>query len=178
MGYNMNPYWPVIIPGALVIYCVAMRRLQKAVQPFRIEMVEKGEWLLSSNLLSNEAKKHVHFLLDTAFGSRLVLLVGLFGIPIISIFILIHPKFLLDIEKSKYIRDPQAKICFDRVSDLHDRITLANHPILFPIFSTERSIVMQILALLFALFRGTPQPIGGDDVMVFVEKKMPRRRMA
>jgi hypothetical protein len=174
----MNPYWPVVISGALIIYCVAMRRLQKAVQPFRIEMAEKGEWLLSSNLLSDEAKKHVHFLLDTAFGSRLVLLAGLFGIPIGSIFILIYPKFLLEIEKSKYIRDAQAKICFYRVSALHDRITLANHPILFPIFSTERAIVMQILAILFALFRGSAQPIGGDDVMVFIENKMPHRRMA
>jgi hypothetical protein len=102
----------------------------------------------------------------------------LVAIPIISMLILIYPRLLSDMDKSLYIKDPESKICFDRIAELHERVTLANHPFLAIIFMTERSIVMQIFSLLFALFRGSSQPVGSDDVMVFIEKKMPRRRTA
>ena len=75
----MNTYWPVILSGGLVVYAIAVRRLQIAVQPLRIELAEKGEWLLSSNNLTREVKDHVRFMLDNAFGSRLVLLASLFA---------------------------------------------------------------------------------------------------
>jgi hypothetical protein len=174
----MNTYWPVILSGGLVVYAIAMRRLQRAVQPLRIELAEKGERLLASNYLSRDAKEHVRFLLDSAFGLRLVLLVCLFSMPIFAIYYLIYPKPLLAMDRSLQIKDPESKICFDRVSALHERITLANHPFLFTGFRTVGSIVMLIFTLLFILLWGSFQWISRGDIMVFIEKKLPRRRLA
>jgi len=174
----MNTYWPVILSGTLVVYAIAIRRLQIAVQPLRIELAEKGERLLSSNDLSKDAKDHVRFLLDSAFGLRRVLLACLFLMPIFAIFYLIYHKNFLDIDRSLQIKDPESKICFDRVSALHERITLANHPFLFTCFRTVGSIVMLIFTLLFILFWGSFQWISRGDIMVFIEKKLHHRRLA
>ena len=174
----MNTYWPVILSGGLVVYAIAVRRLQIAVQPLRIELAEKGEWLLSSNYLSKEIKDHVTFLLDSAFSSRLVLLVSIFALPIIAVWLLIYPKPMLDMDKHLHIKDALSKICFDRVCTLHDRITLANHPFLFPSFIIWGSIVMLIFTLLYILFWGSSQWIASSDIMIFIQRKISRRRLA
>jgi hypothetical protein len=174
----MNTYWPVILSGALVVYAIAVRRLQRAAQPLRIELAGKGEWLLSSNYLSKEIKDHVLFLLDSAFGSRLVLLFSILAMPIIAVWLLIYPKPMLDMDKHLHIKDAELKICFDRVATLHDRITLANHPFLFPIFMIWGSIVMLIFTLLYVLFWGSSQWIASSDIIIFIQKKISRRRLA
>lgn len=119
------PFWSAV---ALAVYCVVAYRLKVGAQPLRLMMAEEGEALLASNKLNEAGKIFVSGLLSTAFNYFTPLLIMLTVIPFDAIKDVFFNKNRFDADSAFGIRDLETKKSFDRVNDLHTRITFANHP--------------------------------------------------
>jgi hypothetical protein len=150
----MNGYWPIIIALSILVYVMLMQNFQRIVQPLRLEMAEKGEWLLSRDSLDTEARARVSYMLGSAFNSRLISLFRILVMPFLAILIILRPKTLDDMTYHLNIQDKVEKEYFNAVFRLHTRITLVNHPILFSIFIAEMSIAIPLFDLSSAIKKG------------------------
>jgi hypothetical protein len=165
-------YWPLVVTAAVVGGAVAHARILKAVQPLRLELADKGRILLSTKSLSEECQNFVKFLLDHAFSFRGGLLFAIVAIPIFGMCLLIAPS-KLDSPLKKL--DPGTASSLRELVRLHDRITLANHPILMMILEFEILLVLPAAVLISGLIRGNiPKKGDRESVMTLLEAKEAR----
>lgn len=165
-------YWPLVAAATLVVASVAHHRLIKAAQPLRLELAEKGERLIAHPGLPKHMQSQVRFLLDRAFNMRGVLLFGLVLVPVIALIAIVRPtKFLSFVDQTK-IKDETANSDFIEFRRLHDRITLANHPLLLLLLEFEIVLFMPLGILVVGLVCGRV-PLRGDRdaVMSAIEMK-------
>ena len=161
---------PLIIVALVIVSSVARYRLVRAAQPLRLMLAQKGELLLAQRGLSTEVQEIVEFMLDTAFGNRTMLIAGLVLTPIIAASLIFRPSKFAEFMKRTSIADPESQSLYSEVWRLHERIMLANHPILYPIAELEIFILALVGILLVALMRGHI-PMNGDreSFLSFIE---------
>ncbi|MFZ3325184.1 MAG: hypothetical protein WA231_04515 [Methylocella sp.] len=150
----MYRYLPVIVSLSIFFYAMVMRRLQRSVQPLRLEMADKGEWLLACNYLDAKVKVQISRILDGAFNYRLTSLFRIIIIPFLAAVIILWPKTLDNTASELNIKDERVMAYLNDVYRLHLRITFANHPILFAILIMELSIVIPLFDLSSAIMKG------------------------
>ncbi len=157
---------------AVLLFIAVDRRLNRAVQPLRLRLAEKGEALLADGKLTPSAREHVQFLLDTSFGMRWTLLLSIFAIPVVAaLFVLRNRWIRTSVDKMK-IGDPETRAAFYELCRLHDRITLTNHFILLPIIEFEMVLFMPLAILLRGVISGAlPETGGRESVITFIEDK-------
>jgi len=163
---------PLVIVAVAVGVAVAHRRLLKAAQPMRLELAEKGERLLAYPKLPKDVRDHVRYLLDTAFGNRTMLILAALFAPLIVLAIAIMRESFLAYIKQFSIMDAEAKALHREVMQLHDRIMLASHPILWVLVELEIKLVVQMGIVVTTLVRGrVPATVDHDRVMNLIETR-------
>jgi hypothetical protein len=150
----MDRYWPVIISLSIFFYVLLMRRLQRSVQPLRLEMADKGEWLLSSDSLDSKAKARVSRMLGGAFSYRLTVLFRIVIMPLLAALIILRPQILDNMADELNTDDERVKTYMNDVFRLHIRITFENHPTLFAILMLKMSIVIPLFDLSSVIMKG------------------------
>jgi hypothetical protein len=112
----------------------------------------------------------VEFMLDTAFGNRAMMIAGFFLTPIVAATILLRPSKFAEFVRRTTIADPELHSLYSEVWRLHERIMLANHPILYPMSQLQVFIIAPLGILVLALIRGY-FPANGDreSLLSFVE---------
>jgi hypothetical protein len=138
----------------MFLYVLLMLRLQRSVQPLRLEMADKGEWLLSSDSVDAAVKVRVSRMLDGAFNYRLTVLFRIVLIPFLAPLIILYPAILDKMSAGLHTDDELAKTYINDVFLLHTRITLANHPILFAILIAEMFVVIPLFDLSYVIMKG------------------------
>jgi len=168
----MSNLLPLIIVFGLALWSWAYYRLQRAAQPLRLELAKKGERLLGDPDLPVPMRDFVRFLLDTAFSNRAVLLFGIFYVPCIAFFIAVFPHKISKVMRRFHIPNKETRAAFDEVMRLHDRITLANHPILLFLLEAEILLLVAPTVLLVGILREVVSPeIGRQSTMDIIEDK-------
>jgi len=150
----MYRYLPVVVSLSIFLYAFLMLRFQRSVQPLRLEMADKGEWLLSCNYLDAKVKTRVRRMLDGAFNYRIAVLFRIILMPFLAVVIIFWPKTLDNTASELNIGDEHVKTFLYDVYRLHLRITFANHPILFAILIAELSIVIPLFDLSSVIMKG------------------------
>ena len=145
---------PILLAASFVVLMTAFNRLKSAAQPLRLDLAEKGEYLLSRPMLSSNIRAHVEWMLDTAFSNRLVLLFGVLAIPCFAVTIVLNPKSLFSKMEQLSSGNPEHSKLRRELSEIHDKITLANHPILWLIVEGELFAFIPLALILSALLRG------------------------
>jgi len=182
----MSNLIPLFFVFALVVWTWAATRLQRAAQPLRIELAEKGERLLGDKDLPEPLRDFVRFLLDTAFSNLAALVFGVFYVPYLAVSIAISPERVTNDLRRFQIPNPETRAAFNDVMRLHDRVTLANHPILLLVVEIEILFFVGIAILFAAIFREAVSPEMGrdaamdlvDETGILVRKHLSRRRLA
>jgi hypothetical protein len=138
-------------------------------------LAEKGERLLANPELPKPLRESVEFMLDTTFGNRWALAGGLVLVPIIAVYTFCRPSYFVSFMRQLHNADPEIMASYIEVERLHDRIMLANHPVLFILVEFEILLFLPVGILLFALIKGRI-PIGADrdTVMNLIETKEAR----
>jgi len=166
----------VAIPILLLAIVWLQARLSRAAQPLRLELADCGEALLQMPDLPKAVRKLVAHDLDTAFGSRLTLLSGLLLIPAIGLCVIVAPKrFFADIGAFS-VEQPELYKRYREFNDLHDKITMANNPILWFIFQLELLTVAYVAVLIFAALRSQmPNRALHDAITGLIETARPTK---
>lgn len=167
-----SEYFPIGVAAAALLLIGVRRRLNSAVQPLRLRLVEKGEALLADPSLPPSAREHVEFLLKTAFGMRVTLLLSLILIPFVAVLFVARNRWIRMSAEKMTIIAPETRASFYEFCRLHDRITLTNHFILLPIVELEMVIFMPLAILLRGvIFGALPETGGRESVLTFIEDK-------
>ena len=171
------PFEPIIIVSLLAAIVVADRRLKAVSQPLRLRLAEKGEEFLQRRDISDQAREHVTFLLDHAFGFRWFLILALLAIPPIALVFAVRREPILRHEQLGKM-ESDARQAFFEICRLHNRIALINHWILLPLVELEMVILMPLAIISRAIIYGRVAETGGrDSVFSFIEYKQTHLRM-
>jgi hypothetical protein len=163
---------PALIVSGVVSYSFARLRLRKAAQPLRLQLAEKGERLLGSPNLPTNLRPYVEWLLSTAFGNRSAIFFGFAFVPIAAVMIATRPAILQSFMRKLQINDIETRLLFEEVSRLHDRITLANHPLPLILLEFEVLVFVPLGILAYALIHGrVPESGSSQAIKTFVEVK-------
>lgn len=166
-------YWPLVVAISAVLISIANYRLKRSAQSLRLELAERGERLLANPEISKDAKFYIEHLLDTAFGFRFMLLFGVLATPLLALCLVVSPSSFvspLNNLASKNIREEIRDL-----SKIHDRITLANNPILLLLWELEILVFIPIALLISALIRGRlPGQPDRNEVASIIELKEAR----
>jgi hypothetical protein len=166
----MSAYLPVLIVGLLCLMLGLSYRLRASAQSLRMELAHKGEAFVADESMPASLRDQVSFMLDTAFGMRVCLLFSFVLLPVVVAILLNRRKRLAFLKD--YYGDPAPRAKFDEIRRLHDRITLANHPLLLPLLELEILLVVPTVILLVALIRGRiPGRLNRDVVVTYLETR-------
>ncbi len=155
----------ILLPGLVTLAAFVGWRMNRIVQPMRVQMVAKADAFLARPNVPESFRLLVQDDVETAFGMRWTIVFGILVVPVIAVVFLFRQRFLRD-----WIQDYETLPSEDRealreICDLHDRITYVNHFILFPILLLEIGIFMMPAVLLRALLRGTLDSPGTAEVV-------------
>lgn len=157
---------------AIASYLVLASALLRAAQPLRLRLADIGEYLLVDPNLPRPFKRHVRFCLDTAFGMKAPLMFGLFAAPVLAIIYVVRARWIAPLRLDPTALGRQNRESFDELVRLHNKITLANNPILMTLFGLEATLCMSIAVLIRAFVKGKfPQADDNDLFMFIVEDK-------
>ncbi len=170
----MYEFLPLLLALAFVAYCLAYRKLQMAVQPFRLKIAENGEWLIAQESLNGAAKSYVESMLNGAFSARLKIIFGIVLSPILAVVTVVNPKALDEITLQFDPKSYEQKVRLEETIKLSRIVTFANHPFLAAILFIELSILIPIADLAFAVFRGVIPKAAGLVWMVLAERQRTR----
>ena len=169
---NMEEYWPVIAVAGLAFYGFAKRRFMAAAQPLRLELAAKGEEFLSRPDLPPHMRMHVKSLLESAFGYGLLLPVALLAIPAIALVVTFRLPFVIPFLESARRLSNEERAKVNEIMRLHRRISLGNHPFLWPYIELEMLFVQQIILFAKGLLRGRIGESGDRDAIQSVMEHM------
>lgn len=147
-------YWIIGVVVAIALGTTAQRRLKKAAQPLRLDLAEKGEMLLSQQALPPFVREHTNYMLNSAFNDRLSLLASLLFIPFFASYLIIAPKHFLTALSAFEIHDIFLRTKHKDLMELHDKITMANHPILWLLVEIELVVCLPLALFIAAMLRG------------------------
>jgi hypothetical protein len=165
---DMN-FGPVILAALLCIFVYLQNKLLSAIQSKRLELARRGEVLLASQALNAEAKDYVRFLLNHAFGMRVILIFELISIPFIVLIIMFRIS-LLDTTVHSAINDKGVRLDLIELETLHNEITWANNPFLNMIVEIEYSILISLAVVIRLIFFETAPTIAKDMIVRILEK--------
>lgn len=151
--------------GAFAAASFVSWRLNRIVQPMRVEMVEMADTLLSRPDLPDMIRILVEDNVRTVFGVRGRLLIGIFLGPLVAILFLVRQRLLPNVKAARARLTPEDRELFQEICDLHDRITFVNHPILFPLFLLVLTPCVMAAVLIRGLTRGAIDRPGSIDVV-------------
>jgi hypothetical protein len=157
-------FWPVLAVVALVGLTSLYQRIYRAAQPLRLHLAAVGEAFLAREDVSERSRKHVRYMLDHAFRSRGELIFGFFAVPVVAALTIFRMRVIAQYVDTD-LRNPEVKAHEDAIVRLHDRITLANHPILAPLLELEILLFMPLAVLIRGAVKGRV-PAGTDRNMV------------
>lgn len=166
--------YPLLFPAGLALLVSISWRLKKSAQPLRLELATRGEAVLADPHMPAAVKDYVRMLLRTAFGMRTFLIGAIVFLPFASLAIIAFPRLLTDATNELSIADPAKRAEFRDLSRLHDRITLANNPLLFGAFLLEAAVLLPFVAMVITIIRGTTLPDGDTDIVMRAFQKQRR----
>lgn len=147
----MNDFLPVLAAILLLILAYSGRKRNRLAQPLRLRLAEMGEGLLGDESLPADFKVMVSAELRHAFSMRAALLFMLVLAPVVVVWGLARDGF----EPQERIRDLRVRAKFNEFVELSERITLLNHPFLYPAAIISCMIWLVPVALIAALFGKT-----------------------
>jgi len=165
-------FWPLLVAIAITLGVALQRQLNKAAQPLRLELADKGEHLLAQADVPVIAKRQIRYMLDTAFHSRFVLLIAIVVMPVIAVYIIIAPKRFIGSIKNNEIQNSELRALHHDLMELHDKITMVNHPLLWLILQIDMLIFIATAVLIAGALRGyLPNRAIQDSIMKFIESQ-------
>ncbi len=156
----------VCIPLGLFVVALCHNKLNKLVQPMRLELVEKGENFLRRSDIPETFRSLVASFLDTTFNLRPAIIFGFFAVPVIAVLFVVRQRIFRDFSSERQRMSPESRVAFEELCDLHDRITFVNHFLLFPLLMAEIAVFMMPAVLVRALLRGTIDRPGTSDLVL------------
>jgi hypothetical protein len=145
---------PIVILALFCSVVFASRRLRSAAQPLRLKLAELGEALLADPNLPKLHASCVKEQMDTAFGDRAMLVIGIIIVPFMAALILVRPDWVFAQMRAQSIPNSETQAKFDEIMRLHDIITLANNPFLMLVFEFEMLLLIPLAFLIRALIQG------------------------
>lgn len=128
--------------------------LSRAAQPLRLQLAELGENLLADSTVPPSFKTHIKFMLNHAFTMRRPMYFAIIFVPIMAIIYVFRLRWLSKFNLDEKELSPSVREDFIEMNNLHNKITLANHPLLAPFVSVEITIFMSAAMLLRSLIKG------------------------
>lgn len=150
---------------SLLLVSAVSWRLNRNVQPLRVEMVRKADALLARPDLPDDIRVLVEDDVRTVFGMRARLLLGLPLIPFVALVFLFRQRWLPDMKRNLASLSPGDRELFHEVSGLHDRITLMNHVVLYPIVVAELFLCVLPALIVRSVLRASVEEPGSADVV-------------
>jgi len=153
------------LPIAIAVVAFVDWKMNRIVQPMRVEMVSKADAFLARPGIPEPFRAIVEDDIRTVFGMRGRLLLGFVLVPFVAFIFLARQRYLRD-----WKRDYESLTLEDRADlrdlcELHDRITFVNHLILFPVFLAYVTIFMMTAVILRALLKGTLDRPGTAEIV-------------
>lgn len=158
---------PVIIAASIPFGSFLHSRLATLAQPLRLELAEKGERLLAHPDLPKEIRSQVRFMLNTAFGMPVALLLPLtLAFPFVAVIaLLFRPDWLAQSLRDLSSLPPEQRAQFYEVMRIHDRVRTANHPVLQLVLELEFILLVPVGLVAIALSK-RPLPASLDKGIV------------
>jgi hypothetical protein len=164
-------FWPVLAVAVLVAMTSLYQRVYRAAQPLRLHLASVGEAFLARDDVSERSRKHVRYMLDHAFRSRSELIFGFFAVPVVAALTIFRMRAIAEYLDTG-LRNPEVKAHEDLIARLHDRVTLANHPILAPLLELWILLFMPLAVLIRGAIKGrVPAGTDRDMVMNIIEDR-------
>lgn len=105
--------------------------LKRKAQPLRLELADKGSAVLARADVSENGRNLVQMYLDSTFSFRAHLLLAHLVVPVLA---LVHASRVISNggkePNERRERNPEVHSAIDELTDIHLRVTLANHPVL------------------------------------------------
>ncbi len=166
----MSEYWPILIVLSIAIETIAKRQLNKAAQPLRLKLADGGEHLLAQPDLPAMARIHISYMLNSVFSCWLTLVIGIFMVPFVALYFAVFPRRFMASMKKHEIHNAQLRLQHSEMMELHDKITMANHPLLWMVLEIEMLIFLFVAILLAAVLSGClPNKAVHESVMSLIE---------
>lgn len=161
---------PIGIAALLVASALGHQRVLKAAQPLRLEFATKAEQLLASAELPPRVRRHVEFMLNHSFNGLGLLLTAIPALPFLLLFMVFRRKHVIALMDPFESLEPSLKGRLDDIERLHQRITLANHPIVMLILYAEMTLFLPLGLLAMAVLQGRmPSYLDGPMVLNLLE---------
>lgn len=144
---------PFVAAAALIVWSAFQGRLSRRAQPLRLQLADRGEALLARPDLTDETRKDVQFMLGTAFPRPFMLLFCVVVVPFVALYTVARPGMRTDMHRRYLQMSPKARTLYGEVRALHNRIVLANHPLLASIVVFEVAALMAPFGLLMLAFQ-------------------------
>jgi hypothetical protein len=161
------------------VYILFLTVLTKAAQPARFRLAELSKQLMESKDVPMDVKMQVKFRNDTLFGMKLILVYSILLMPFITAVYVVRArlfnKYIVDIRSMSH----ENRKIYREIDDLHDRITLANHPLLTMFVLIELMIFFVPGLLLRAFAKGKlPTEATARSVVRAVETRLANFRFS
>jgi len=167
---------PVVVALGILVLVWGHYEVVLAAQPLRLQLAEKGEQLLAKEGLPPFIRAQTEFILRTAFGSgRQLFVCAIMAIPVMVTLLFQRAWFTQMVQAIESL-DAETKQLRTEVIRLHNRITLANNPVLFMIVNLEVLVFSPIGLFLFAIFRKR-LPLSGDSDTLIAAIEMRKARL-
>ena len=137
--------------GCLIIGTWTQLRLSKSVQTLRLQLADEGERFLAREDVPKAMKNQVEMFLDSVFGMNFVLIASVVLLPVAAIvFSFFDDHMRRGIPADSSIpREILAE--FIDLMKMHDKIMLANHPVLYTIIKTEMALLAPVSMLIIGI---------------------------
>ncbi len=162
----------IVFLVASAIYIIFKTTISRAAQNARERVVIIAKILDDDENVPTDIKNHVEFLVDTLFGMKRVLIPAIFLMPAFIIVYAVRARLFAGFQHQLEQLSQERRALFDEMDDLHNRITLANHPILTCFVLIELIIFFVPSILLRAFAKGKlPTEYGARSVVWDLEEK-------
>ena len=119
----------------------------EAMQPLRLELAERGEWLLANPRLPAYHRPILEFMLDNAY-SGWVMVLSTVLIPIVFIEFVLRPRRRAAMRAASNIADKEVRREFGCVDGLFFKSAIAANPLFACVVLVERVVLIAVLVLL------------------------------
>ncbi len=144
------------------------KRAERLAQPLRLEMADIGRGLLAENL-SDPARRHVNFLLGSAFSAHAFIAIAYVIVPVAVPYIILAKKSAERRQMAMWAGiSAESREAFARLDGLHTRVILANHPLMMSLLwieITAFSIPALMVAIALPRRGGLPDLVNTDNVL-------------
>lgn len=158
--------------AALIMGAFTQLRLAKSVQAARLHLADEGERFLARSDIPPGMRSQVEFFLDSAFGFTGVMIAAVVLFPIAALVMAIFHKRMRRnlLGTGPLAREVRAD--FIDLMKLHDKIMLANHPVLHTVLNIEVALFSPLYLFVVALKSKTmPDQFEATSLLAYFEMK-------